>query len=254
MKHFDKRRFINHPKRLVAVANEIAILRRISHPRVMKIYRVYEDDQAVYLVTELIPGHTLLQSLNAKGTFRLSEAKQFVLNMLDLFTYLTAKGILHRDVKPENIMIPDSAARGEFKLIDFGFATNWTGAEIKDSCGSPGYMAPEIMWEHSHGQSVDIYSAGMVDYVLIVGYSPFYATKRSEVMRLNAENSITFGDKWVGVDCAYIEMIESMTATNPSQRQSVPLLRAAFLGRLPPTEADSTDVPDNKQDDCETQP
>ena len=253
MKHFDKRRFINHPKGLAALANEIDILRRISHPRVMKLYRVYEDDQAVYLVTELIPGRTLLRSLNIEGTFLPSEAKQFVQNMLDLFTYFTAEGILHRDVKPENIMIPDSATRGDFKLIDFGFATNWTGTDIKESCGSPGYMAPELMSEHSHGQSVDIYSAGMVFYVLIAGYSPFYATSRSEVLRLNAENSITFGDKWKVVDIAYIELIESMTATDPRQRKSVALLKAAFLVRLTPAEAVPTGTPANMQDDYETQ-
>jgi len=230
IKHFDKRRFINHPKRLEALAKEIEILRRISHPRVLQLYRVYEDDQAVYLVTELIQGKTLYDDLCAHGIFSLPQAEAFITNFLDLLVYLARQGILHRDIKPENIMIPDCTARGDFKLIDFGFAMQWTGVQIEQSCGSPGYMAPEIIWTRSHGQSLDVYSAGMVFYVLIAGCSPFFATRRSEVIRLNAENDVTFGQQWTAAKGKFRSLIRDMTCTDPSLRKTAAQLKSVLLG------------------------
>jgi len=230
IKHFDKRRFINHPKKLEALAKEIDILRRISHPRILQLLNVYEDDQAVYLVTELIPGKTLYDDLRTHGIFAVLEAEIFITNFLDLLVYLARQGILHRDIKPENIMIPDCTARGDFKLIDFGFATQWTGVQIDASCGSPGYMAPEIIWTRSHGDTLDVYSAGMVFYVLIAGCSPFFATRRSEVIRLNAENDVTFGQQWTAAKGKFRGLIKDMTCTDPSLRKTAVEHKSALLG------------------------
>lgn len=127
-------------------------------------------------------------------------------------------------------MIPNFNSRGDFKLIDFGFARKWTGVAIRETCGSLGYMAPEIIRTYAYGHTVDVYSAGMVFYVLTVGYSPFYAETREEVQRLNAQNDISFERSWKDVDDKYIRLIRDMTSTFPSQRKAAAQLIAEFEG------------------------
>jgi len=229
VKHFDKQRFLNHPRRIQSLANEIETLRTLEHSRVLKLYRVYESRQAVDLVTEFIPGETLFDSLSSQGFFSPSEFDRFIQNFLELLAYLSSQNVLHRDLKPENIMVPDPSARGDFKLIDFGFATKWTGQAIQESCGSLGYMAPEIVCSHPYGQTVDVYSAGMIFYVVAVGYSPFYATSKKEVLRLNAKNHISFDRSWETVDCKVSRLIKGMTSTWPSQRKGAKELRTEFM-------------------------
>ena len=229
IKQFSKSRFLTHPRRVEALVNEVEALRRLDHPRVLKLHRVYEDSKSVCLVTEYIQGVTLLQSLCTTGQFSLSETDEFVINFLELLAYLSAQGVLHRDFKPENIMIPNGTGKRDFRLIDFGFATTWTGQTISDSCGSIGYMAPELLVNHEHDNTVDIYSAGIIVFILVAGYSPFYATSREKVQKLNVKNEVSFDSRWDAVHERYKRLISSMVNTDPRLRKSALQLKAEFL-------------------------
>jgi serine/threonine protein kinase len=123
-------------------------------------------------------------------------------------------------------MISNPADRSEFKLIDFGFAKKHNDHEIIDSCGSPGYVAPEIITCHRHGPTVDIYSAGILFYVVLAGYSPFFSHDKKEVLKKNALSQLTFGKKWEAIDPKFPRLISAMTNLVPTQRASVEELKA----------------------------
>lgn len=228
IKRYTKVYLMEQTKRLESLVKEIQILRKCSHPRVVQLYQVYEDQGIVSLVMEYVPGEELYQNFLHHGRFHASEAKLFAANLLDLLEYLESVHILHRDLKPENIMIPDHRNRADFKLIDFGFAMEYTGLPISDSCGSPGYIAPEVITERRHHASVDLYSAGIILYVALCGHSPFFAETRKEVLRLNAAGVIQYDVH--RPEEKLVQLIVSMTAFDPLQRGSIPHLRRVLAG------------------------
>ena len=228
IKRYTKVYLMEQAKRLESLVCEIKILRKCSHPHIVQLYQVYEDEQVVSLVMEYIPGEELYKNFLHHGRFHSSEAKQFSANLLDLLEYLESVHIVHRDLKPENIMIPDHTNRADFKVIDFGFAMEYTGQAICDSCGSPGYIAPEVINERRHDASVDLYSAGVILYVALYGHSPFFAESRKEVLRLNAAGVIRYDVHRPEEKLA--QLIISMTAFDPLQRGSIPHLRRLLAG------------------------
>lgn len=228
IKRFEKSYLNQSEKRLESLMGEIEIMRKIAHPRVVQLYQVYEDESAVSLVMEYIPGEELFQNLLHQGRFHPSDGKLFAAHLLDLLEYLQSQHILHRDLKPENIIIPNPSNRADFKLIDFGFAVQYTGQLICNSCGSPGYIAPEVITERRAGESVDLYSAGVILYVVLCGCSPFYAKTRAEVMKLNADGDIQFGRR--RPEEKLVQLILSMTAFDPDARGSIPHLKEVLAG------------------------
>jgi serine/threonine protein kinase len=228
IKQYTKFYLMEQAKRLESLVGEIKILRKCSHPHIVQLYQVYEDEHTVSLVMEYIPGEELYKNFVHYGRFHSSEAKLFAANFLDLLEYLDSVHILHRDLKPENIMIPDHTNRADFKLIDFGFAMEYTGQPICDSCGSPGYIAPEVINERRHDASVDLYSAGVILYVALCGHSPFFADNRKEVLRLNAAGVIRCDVH--RPEEKLVQLILSMTAFDPLQRGSIPHLRRLLAG------------------------
>jgi len=215
-------------KRLESLVGEIEVLRRVSHPRVVQLYQVYEDANSISLVLEYVPGEELYQNLLHQGRFSTSDTKLFAANMLDLLEYLQSLHILHRDLKPENIMIPNHSNRADFKLIDFGFAVEYTGQLIRNFCGSPGYIAPEVITTRRHGESVDLYSAGVILYVVLCGCNPFYAKTKGEVLKLNEAGEVRFGVR--RPEEKLVQLILSMTAFSPTARSPIPQLRRILAG------------------------
>ena len=230
VKCFDKLLLRESEKRFIALVHEIEVLREISHPRIVALYKVYESLSHVQLVMEFIPGQELFDYLSLAGALSESEARGFMLNMLEVLKYMEDSSVVHRDLKPENIILTDSNDKSQFKIIDFGFATKYLGRELRDTCGSPGYVAPEIILRHQHGPTVDIYSAGIVFYIILCGYSPFYSTKKAEVIKKNAKNEIPFLGVWAQVDPKIVKMIKVMTNFNAKQRTSAGELRNYLTG------------------------
>ena len=230
VKCFDKQLLRESEKRFIALVHEVEVLRDLSHPRIVALYKVYESLTHVQLVMEYIPGQELFECLSLSGALSEQEARGFMLNMLEVLKCMEEHNVVHRDLKPENIILTDPNDKTQFKLIDFGFATKYFGRELHDTCGSPGYVAPEIILKHQHGSTVDIYSAGVIFYILLCGYSPFYSTKKAEVIKKNAKNEIPFQGIWTHMDPRLIRMIKVMTNFNAKQRTSAGELTTFLTG------------------------
>ncbi|RHY32103.1 hypothetical protein DYB32_002849 [Aphanomyces invadans] len=155
----------------VALSQEVLILSRMDHPNVMRLHEVLEDDSKCIMIIECLDGGDLFDRVTQKGKLADAEAQGVMAALVEAVYYCHSHCILHRDIKPENILMSSSG----IKLCDFGFAKqlNSVHERATDSCGTPGYAAPEVLNGRSYGFEVDIFSLGVVLYILLCGYPPF---------------------------------------------------------------------------------
>ena len=151
------------------IANEIKILSMIDHPFVIKFDGFTQDEKYLYLALELINGGELFTYLRGVGRFPVDQARVYIAQIISIFEYLHSKNIIYRDLKPENILIHKS---GYLKLTDFGFAKIVEGRTYT-LCGTPEYLAPEIILNKGHGKPVDWWTCGILLYEMIAGIDPF---------------------------------------------------------------------------------
>ena len=151
------------------IANEIKILSMIDHPFVIKFDGFTQDEKYLYLALELINGGELFTYLRSVGRFPVDQARVYIAQIISIFEYLHSKNIIYRDLKPENILIHKS---GYLKLTDFGFAKIVEGRTYT-LCGTPEYLAPEIILNKGHGKPVDWWTCGILLYEMIAGIDPF---------------------------------------------------------------------------------
>jgi len=154
---------------------EIDIMKKVDHKNILKLHEIYEDDQKVYIVMELINGSELFDRIVEKGFYSEKNAQVVIRQILEAVSYLHAKGIAHRDLKPENLLCSGTGEDEIVKIADFGLSKIQTDEErLQTSCGTPGYVAPEVLLCESYDQSVDMWGVGIITYILLAGYPPFY--------------------------------------------------------------------------------
>lgn len=143
--------------------NEIQINRMANVPNVVQLHEVYETDKELILIQDLAEGASLLEYLK-KETFAELEAAFIIKTVVETLIQIHEKGIIHRDIKLENIVY--NAKTRELRLIDFGLSTLKTNIELFKKCGTPGYVAPEILRNEDYDESVDYFSLGVVLYAM----------------------------------------------------------------------------------------
>ncbi|XP_013858893.1 death-associated protein kinase 2 [Austrofundulus limnaeus] len=173
------------------IEREVDILQQIQHPNIVTLHDVYENRTDVVLVLELVSGGELFDFLARKESLCEEEATQFIKQILDGVHYLHSKGIAHFDLKPENIMLLDrSVPLPRIKIIDFGLAHKIEpGADFKNIFGTPEFVAPEIVNYEQLGLEADMWSIGVITYILLSGASPFLGdTKQETLANISAVN------------------------------------------------------------------
>lgn len=150
-------------------------MRQLRHPYIMNIESVHETDNLVYLIVEYMGGGTLEDYMRSRLHLTGEEICKIIKHILEGLKYLSSKGIMHRDIKPSNIM--QRKDTGEWVLTDFGLAACTNTNYLYQKCGTPGFIAPEILRlekpEEKYTQTCDIFSFGVIIYTLIVGKMPF---------------------------------------------------------------------------------
>ncbi len=161
--------------------HEAQAVGRLTHPRIAAIFDYGEDENIAYIVMELVNGKSLYDHLQNKAKFELSEIGEIVRQLLDGLGYAHAQGVVHRDVKPSNLLINDD---GRIKISDFGIAhlDSSSLTQVGEIMGSPGYMSPEQFTGDEPDARSDIYSAGVIAYELLAGRKPFIGSN-VEIMR-----------------------------------------------------------------------
>ncbi|XP_071424221.1 death-associated protein kinase 2 isoform X1 [Pithys albifrons albifrons] len=173
------------------IEREVTILQHVLHPNIVTLHDIYENKTDVVLILELVSGGELFDFLAQKESLSEEEATRFIKQILDGVNYLHSKKIAHFDLKPENIMLLDkNIPIPHIKLIDFGLAHKIEdGVEFKNIFGTPEFVAPEIVNYEPLGLAADMWSIGVITYILLSGASPFLGeTKQETLANITAVN------------------------------------------------------------------
>jgi len=159
------------------IEREVEIMGKIDHPNCIQLIEIYDEPKKMNLVMELVTGGELFDAIVAKGSFTEKDAATVMHSLCNCLAYLHEKKIVHRDLKPENILMKDEKQIcSEIKVADFGLARMISAKDMmKTACGTPGYVAPEVLQNKGYSSgAVDVWSAGVVLYILLCGFPPFY--------------------------------------------------------------------------------
>lgn len=170
-----------------AMRNELDILQRVTaanHPNVIAFKEYFEDDTTLYLVMECAGGGELFDRIQARGRYSEADAQLVIKQMLQGVKLLHDLDIVHADLKPDNFLFADASEKALLKMIDFGQAQRVRPRQLlKEIAGTPFYMAPELV-THQYNKSCDLWSVGVIMYVLLYGYPPFYADDDKRIFQL----------------------------------------------------------------------
>ncbi|KAL3043910.1 hypothetical protein OYC64_003707 [Pagothenia borchgrevinki] len=160
--------------------NELSLLGSLRHPRIVRLFAHHHTHTHSYLLMEMVSGGDLFEAISERGTFPESETGLMVSDVSGALNYIHCKSIVHRDLKPENLLI-ERVASGicRLKLGDFGLAMVVT-EPVFTICGTPTYVAPEILCETGYGVAVDVWALGVILYVLLCGFPPFRSRDRDQ--------------------------------------------------------------------------
>ncbi|XP_055049059.2 death-associated protein kinase 2 isoform X2 [Misgurnus anguillicaudatus] len=182
------------------IEREVDILQELQHPNIISLHDVYENRTDIVLILELVSGGELFDFLAQKESLSEEEATDFIKQILDGVQYLHSKKIAHFDLKPENIMLLDNNVQTpRIKLIDFGLAHRIKdGVEFKDIFGTPEFVAPEIVNYEPLGLEADMWSIGVITYILLSGASPFLGDSKQETLANISAVNYEFDEDFFG--------------------------------------------------------
>ncbi|KAL0968911.1 hypothetical protein UPYG_G00273570 [Umbra pygmaea] len=166
------------------IEREVDILQQLTHPNIVQLHDVYETRTDVVLILELVSGGELFDFLARKESLSEEEATQFIKQILQGVHYLHSRKIAHFDLKPENVMLLDkNVALPRIKIIDFGLAHKMDQVgEFKNIFGTPEFVAPEVVNYEPLGLEADMWSIGVITYILLSGASPFLGDSKQETL------------------------------------------------------------------------
>uniref|UniRef100_A0A7M4FFR8 Calcium/calmodulin dependent protein kinase I n=1 Tax=Crocodylus porosus TaxID=8502 RepID=A0A7M4FFR8_CROPO len=158
-----------------SIENEIDVLHKIQHPNIVALDDIYESGSHLYLIMQLVSGGELFDRIVEKGFYTERDASQLIRQILDAVKYLHDMGIVHRDLKPENLLYYSLDEDSKIMISDFGLSKiEGSGSVMSTACGTPGYVAPEVLAQKPYSKAVDCWSIGVIAYILLCGYPPFY--------------------------------------------------------------------------------
>lgn len=183
----------------VALQREIEIMQKVNHPNVIMLRAVFEDKKHVYLVMELVTGGELFDKIVERGNYSEADAAELTRAIVEAIGYLHSKGIAHRDLKPENLLLRTKQTATEVKIADFGLSRMINEqAMMKTACGTPTYVAPEVLTNTGYGPGVDMWSIGVITYILLCGFPPFYGDTIPEMFEQIMAGKFDFPNEYWG--------------------------------------------------------
>ncbi|KAK9684620.1 hypothetical protein RND81_10G221100 [Saponaria officinalis] len=202
------------------VRREVAIMSTLPvHPNIVRLKAVYEDNEAVHLVMELCEGGELFDRIVARGHYSERAAATVAKTVAEVVRMCHANGVIHRDLKPENFLFANKKENSPLKAIDFGLSVFFRpGERFTEIVGSPYYMAPEVL-KRNYGPEVDIWSAGVILYILLCGVPPFWAETEQGVALAILRGQLDFKrEPWPQISDNAKSLVKQMLEPDPKKR------------------------------------
>ncbi|XP_066587244.1 serine/threonine-protein kinase GD17699 isoform X2 [Prorops nasuta] len=205
------------------LASEVAILRQVCHPNIISLITEQETSDQLYLVMELVKGGDLFDAIAAATKFTEAEAAVMIGHLTSALAYLHSHHIVHRDVKPENLLVEMDGSRVRcLKLGDFGLA-QVVREPLYTVCGTPTYVAPEILGECGYGLKIDVWAAGVILYILLCGFPPFVSPENDQeelFERILSSRYEFTAPYWDAISESAKQLISNMLQAQPELRFS----------------------------------
>ena len=203
-----------------SLRQEVAIMKALNHENIVKFIDFFEEKKFFYVVLEYLEGGELFDRIVQKNFYNEKEARDVVKVILNGMKYCHDKGIAHRDMKPENLLLTSKEDDSFVKIADFGFAIR--GAQksaLTTQLGTPGYVAPEILQNQPYDKSVDMWSIGVITYILLGGYPPFHDDNQKALFKKIKKGEFEFHDEyWDCVSAEAKDFISKLIKVNPKER------------------------------------
>eukprot|EP00052_Salpingoeca_macrocollata_P032653 m.325648 g.325648 ORF g.325648 m.325648 type:complete len:334 (+) comp40097_c0_seq1:114-1115(+) len=221
-----------------AIATELKIMQRARHPHVLRLYDVFETDEHVFAVMELATGGELFDRIIERGVFSEPAAVAVVRQCLEAVSYLHQIGVCHRDLKPENILYYHPGPDSKIMIADFGLAhlnEHNPMDMITGTCGSPEYLAPELLTGKPYTQAVDLWALGVITFILLGGYMPFDEPTRPALFRKIGDADYTFlSPNWDSVSKPGRAFVSGLLMRDPRKRMTAEeALAHAWIAGMP---------------------
>ena len=200
-----------------SILGEKKILSEIYHPFIVNMIYSFQDSDYLYLVMELISGGNLRYNLTINKTFEENQIKFIIGCIMTGLKYIHSKNILHRDIKPENLVFD---SRGYLRITDFGIAKHYVINNKKDTSGTIGYLAPEVLCNVNHNFSIDYYAVGIITFELIFGHRPYIGKNKHEVKQLilTKQAKVDYDDLPEGFSNNIADFINKLIQRKPKNR------------------------------------
>mmetsp|Transcript_62194 Transcript_62194/g.173763 ORF Transcript_62194/g.173763 Transcript_62194/m.173763 type:complete len:470 (-) Transcript_62194:137-1546(-) len=211
---------------------EIDIQQHMDHPNIVKLYETFQDARRVYLVMELCTGGELFDRIvdeasRHEGTaFGEKDAAKYMAQIMGAVRYFHSKNFVHRDIKPENFLLQSKEASAEIKVIDFGLARkfeigNPDATLMKTKAGTPYYVAPQVLIGNGYTEKCDIWSCGVICYILLCGSPPFYGDSDKDILKMVQRGQFDFPSADWGKSSKEVkDFITQMLTFDPVKRPS----------------------------------
>ncbi|CAL5097789.1 unnamed protein product [Urochloa decumbens] len=202
------------------VRREVAIMRSLpEHASVVRLREAFEDADAVHLVMEVCEGGELFDRIVSRGHYTERAAAGVIRTIMEVVLHCHKHGVMHRDLKPENFLYANTSENSPLKVIDFGLSVCFKpGDRFSEIVGSPYYMAPEVL-KRNYGQEIDIWSAGVILYILLCGVPPFWAETDEGIAQAIIRSNIDFErEPWPKVSENAKDLVRKMLDPSPYSR------------------------------------
>eukprot|EP00531_Pseudo-nitzschia_arenysensis_P015791 CAMPEP_0116133944 /NCGR_PEP_ID=MMETSP0329-20121206/10384_1 /TAXON_ID=697910 /ORGANISM="Pseudo-nitzschia arenysensis, Strain B593" /LENGTH=343 /DNA_ID=CAMNT_0003628625 /DNA_START=500 /DNA_END=1531 /DNA_ORIENTATION=- len=203
-----------------ALLDEVSILKEMKHLHIIRLYDFFKDPQTYYLVMEEMTGGELFDRIVAKAYYNEKEARDTCMILIEAVGYMHKNNVAHRDLKPENLLLVSKKDDSQVKIADFGFAKKvYEENTLSTQCGTPGYVAPEILEGNKYDQRADMWSVGVILYILLGGYPPFIESTQRELFRKIKRGDYEFHEEyWGTVSKEARNLIKSLLTVDPQKR------------------------------------
>uniref|UniRef100_A0A673YMI9 Calcium/calmodulin-dependent protein kinase 1Da n=1 Tax=Salmo trutta TaxID=8032 RepID=A0A673YMI9_SALTR len=203
-----------------SIENEITVLRKIKHENIVALEDIYESSNHLYLIMQLVSGGELFDRIVEKGFYTEKDASTLIRQVLDAVDYLHKLGIVHRDLKPENLLYFNPQDESKIMISDFGLSKmEGSGDVMSTACGTPGYVAPEVLAQKPYSKAVDCWSIGVIAYILLCGYPPFYDENDSKLFEQILKADYEFdAPYWDDISDSAKDFIGSLMEKDPAKR------------------------------------